>query len=82
MDLLFNRPPEIPKGLDNVLLYKLQSQKYFKELKSFIWIFIEIIATLLVLGIIWINIEWVKIVVSSIAIAIALLLLLVIIYIF
>ena len=39
-------------------------------------------ATLLVLGIIWITIEWVKIVVTAIAIAMALILLIIIFLIF
>lgn len=82
MDYILEGPPKIPKGLDDILYYKLASKQYFNHLKSLVWIFIQIMATLLVLGIIWITIEWVKILVTAIAVSMALILILIIIYIF
>ena len=82
MDNILEGPPEIPSGLDRVLYYRLASKKYFNNLKSLTWIFIEMVATLLVLGIIWINVEWVKIAVTAAAIGIAFILFLILIYIF
>lgn len=82
MESLLAGPPEIPQGLDKVLYYKLSSRKYFNNLKSLTWIFIEIMATLLVLGIIWINVDWVKIVVTTVAIILALILIFILLYIF
>lgn len=82
MENLLVGPPKIPKDIDEVLHYKLSSKKYFDTLKTLVWIFIQIMATLLVLGIIWITIEWVKIVVTTIAITMALILFLFLIFIF
>jgi hypothetical protein len=82
MENLLRGPPKIPKGIDEVLYYKLSSKKYFDTLKTLVWIFIQIMATLLILGIIWITIEWVKLVVTAIAIIMALILFLFLIFIF
>jgi len=82
MEDILQGPPELPFGLDKVLYYKLATKKYFNNLKSLVWIFIEVMATLLVLGIIWINIEWVKIVVTAIAISLALVLFIILAYVF
>jgi len=82
MENLIQGPPKIPKDLDKVLYYKLATKKYFNDLKSLVWIFIQIMGTLLVLGIIWITIEWVKIIVTIIAILMSLILLFILIYIF
>ena len=76
------QPPTIPKGLDEVLYYKLASKDYYNRLKSLVWIFVEIVGILLILGIIWINVEWVKIVVTAVAICLALILFLILAYIF
>ena len=78
---LFDQPPKIPNSIEEITLFKLKSKQYYEKLKTFVWIFLEISATILILGIIWINIEWVKIVVSIIAIAISLFLFLLLFYI-
>jgi hypothetical protein len=82
MESLLEGPPKIPQGLDKILYYKLSSKKYFNNLKALTWIFIQIISSLLVLGIIWINIEWVKIVITTLAISLALILIFILFYIF
>lgn len=82
MESLLAGPPNIPQGLDKVLYYKLSSKKYFNNLKSLTWIFIQIMATLLTIGIIWITIEWVKVVVTTIAIILAAILIFILLYIF
>jgi hypothetical protein len=82
MEDILEGPPSIPKGLDDLLYYKLATKKYFNNLKALIWIFIQIMSTLLVLGIIWITIDWVKIIVTAIAISISLILIFILIYIF
>jgi len=82
MESLLAGPPDIPQGLDKVLYYKLSSKKYFNNLKSLTWIFIQIMATLLTIGIIWITIEWVKVVVTTIAIILAAILIFILLYIF
>lgn len=82
MDLLFQGPPSIPKDLDKVLYYKLATKEYFNRLKSLTWIFLEIVGAILVLGVIWITVDWVKIIVSGIAIGTAIMLFLILAYIF
>ena len=79
MRSILEGPPEIPQ---NLISYKLLSKQYYERLKSIVWIFVQIVATLLVLGVIWITVEWVKILVSAIAIALSLLLIIVLFYIF
>ena len=71
---LFTNPPTIPAIASGALLYQLRAKQYNNRVKNIAWIFIEIVATLLVLGIIWINVDWVKLLVSAIAIALALVL--------
>lgn len=82
MELLFQGPPEIPQNLDKLVYYKLATREYFNRLKSLTWIFLEIMATVLILGIIWITVDWVKIIVSAIAISMTLILFLILAYIF
>lgn len=72
--IIFQEPPTIPSGLTDVAKYKLQFKEYRTRIRSVTWIFIEIIATLLVLGIIWINVDWVKFAVTGIAILMAIIL--------
>ncbi len=72
--VIFQEPPRIPSGLSEVVKYKLEAKAYKTRIRSVTWIFIEVIATLLVLGIIWINVDWVKIVVTVIAILMAIIL--------
>ena len=73
--IIFQEPPRIPEGLADVVRYKLEFKEYKTRIKTVTWIFIEVVATLLVLGIIWINVDWVRIVVTIIAILMALILL-------
>ena len=82
MDLILKGPPSIPKDLDKVLYYKLATKEYFNRLKSLTWIFLEIVGAILILGVIWITVDWVKIIVSGIAIGTAIMLFLILAYIF
>ena len=72
--VIFQEPPQIPEGLTDVMRYKFQFNEYKTRIRSVTWIFIQLIATLLVLGIIWINVEWVKLAVTGIAILLAIIL--------
>lgn len=72
--VIFQEPPQIPEGLNDVMRYKFQFNEYKTRIKSITWIFIQLIATLLVLGVIWINVKWVKLAVSGIAIFLAIIL--------
>lgn len=74
---LFAGPPPIPQNITGILKYEIQSNAYYKRLKNVTWLFLEIIASILILGIIWINVDWVRITVTVIAIAIAVILLLI-----
>ena len=68
------QPPQIPSGLSEVVKYKLEAKAYKTRITTVTSIFLEIIATLLVLGIIWINVSWVKAAVTAIAILMSLIL--------
>jgi len=74
---IFKEPPQIPEGLTDLMRYKFEMNQYKLRIKSTTWIFLELIGTLLVLGVIWINVDWVKAVVTTIAIFIVLILLIV-----
>ena len=78
--VIFMNPPQIPSGIDDVVKYKLQFNEYKTRIRSVTWIFIEVIATLLVLGIIWINVDWVKMAVTGVAILMAIILFIAIYY--
>ena len=79
---IFSGPPAIPKEITGIVKYELQANAYYKKLKNVTAIFLELLAALLVLGIIWINVDWVKAVVTGIAIGIALVLIYLLRYIF
>ena len=71
---IFSGPPKIPTGLSKVVRYKLEAKAYKTRITTVTSIFLELIATLLVLGIIWINVDWVKSAVTAIAILLAIIL--------
>ena len=73
--IIFQSPPSIPSGLSDVMRYEFQMTRYKQRIKTTTWIFIELIGTLLILGIIWINVDWIKAFVTVMAILIALILL-------
>lgn len=77
---IFREMPSIPSGLSALVKYKLDLNAYKTRIKSTTWIFIEIIGTLLILGIIWINVDWVRVVVTVIAVLIVLILLIALTY--
>lgn len=79
---IFEGPPSIPSNIKETLKFELETNAYYKRLKNVIWIFLQLIIVLLTLGIIWITIDWVKIVVTAIAIAISLILIFLLSYIF
>lgn len=69
MDLLnFGEPPQIPSGLSEVIRYKLEAKAYKTRFTAVTSVFLQLIAALLVLGVIWINVDWVKIAITAIAI--------------
>lgn len=72
---LFDGPPGIPESITGLARYKLATQSYYKRLRSLSLLAIEIIATLLILGLLWITVYWVKAAVTIIAILFALILL-------
>ncbi len=78
---LFNGPPSIPEGLSDVVLYQLKSKEFNNRLKSLTFISIEAIGALFIIGLLWITVDWVKIVITAIAIALSLTLLFLIRYI-
>ena len=78
---LFDGPPAIPDEIRGALRYEALSNAYYKRLKNVVFIVLEVIAASLVLGIIWINVDWVKIIVTVIAITISLVLLILLNYI-
>lgn len=72
---LFNGLPEIPSGLSEVMRYKFEMSQYKQRIKGTTWIFVQMLAALLVLGIIWITVLWVKVAVTFISILIIFILL-------
>lgn len=73
--VIFRPPPSIPSGLSDLARYKLEINDYKLRLRSVTWIFLEVIGTILVLGLLWINVDWVKIGVTIVALLIILILL-------
>lgn len=72
---LFSGPPTIPSSLTDTVKYKLESRQWFNRLKSLIWIMLEIISALFVIGLLWITVDWIRLSVTIIAIILALFLL-------
>lgn len=73
--IIFQDPPRIPSGLRGITLYKLLAKEYNERIKNIGSIFLELIATLLVIGVIWISVIWVRVAVTIIAVILALILL-------
>ena len=71
---IFSEMPTIPSGLTDVMKYKFKMNEYKTKIKATTWIFIQIIGTILLLGVIWINVDWVRVVVTVLAILIVLIL--------
>ena len=78
--IIFQEPPRIPESVTGVLRYKLEAKAYNQKIRTITWIFLELLGVLLVLGIIWINVDWVKAFVTVIAILIVIVLLVVLSY--
>lgn len=75
--IIFQNPPRIPAEASGVVLYKLLAKEYNNRMKQVGWLFIQLVATLLVIGILWITIDWVKITVTVIALALSFILILI-----
>lgn len=73
--IIFRYPPAIPKNMSGVLDYKLQLKDYKLRVKAFSWISGELLAIILALGLIWINVEWVRVTATVLSILIALIIL-------
>ena len=46
--IIFRGPPDIPSGLSDVVKYKLETKAYKTKIRTVTWIFLELIAALLV----------------------------------
>lgn len=75
-------PPPIPSGITDTIRFELESNAYYKRLKNISFLILDIIGIFLVIGLLWITVDWVKIIVTSIAIATSLLLIFILGYIF
>ena len=73
--IIFRDPPTIPSGLSDVVTYKLKMKDYKLRTRTVTWISIQLLGTLLALGIIWITVDWVKAAVTILALLIVLILL-------
>ena len=74
--IIFQDPPIIHATIGGVALYKLLAKEYNNRIKQLGSLFIEIVATLLIVGLLWITVDWVKITVTIIALLLAFILLL------
>ena len=72
---LFDGPPVIPESITGLARYKLEVGSYYKRLKSLSYLGFEIFGVLLLLGLIWITVEWVRVAVTVIAILFSVILL-------
>ena len=79
--VIFQEPPRIPDNLSDVVRYKLESKAYKTRVRSVANFTLEIIGIILVIGLLWINVNWVRAAVTAIAILIAIVLLIAISYI-
>ena len=77
---LFRSLPQIPSGLSDVMKYRFEMNQYKQKIKGTTWIFIQILASILILGIIWINVLWVRAAVTFIALLIVFILLIALTY--
>ena len=78
--IIFQQLPEIPSGLSDVLTYQLRLKEYKIRSKTVLYIFLEIIGTILILGLIWFNVDWIRLGVTKVAIMMVLILLLALTY--
>ncbi len=78
--VIFQNPPEIPAGLSDLVKYKLEINEYRDRIKTVLYIFLEVIGALFVIGIIWITVDWIRLGVTIVAILMALILLLALAY--
>ena len=83
---IFDGLPQIPEFLSDTEIiwsrplpgtarYKLEMTRYKQQFRTFSWSFLELIGVLLLLGIIWINVDWVRVTVTIVAIILALIML-------
>jgi hypothetical protein len=73
--VIFQPPPQIPSGLPDLIRYELELRDYKLRTRSVLYIFLQVIGSLLLLGVIWINVEWIRLGVTIVAILMALILL-------
>jgi len=73
--VIFQPPPQIPFGLPDLIRYELELRDYKLRTRSVLYIFLQVIGSLLLLGVIWINVEWIRLGVTIVAILMALILL-------
>ncbi len=74
--VIFQKPPSIPEGLSELVKYKLEIKEYQDRIKTVLYIFLEVIGALFVIGIIWITVDWIRLGVTIVAILMVLILLL------
>ncbi len=79
--IIFQSPPSIPEGITEVLRYKLEAKSYKDRTRAILYIFLEIIGALFVIGLLWINIDWIRLGVTIVVILTSLILLLALTYI-
>ncbi len=73
--VIFQPPPQIPSGLPALIRYELELRDYKLRTRSVLYIFLQVIGSLLLIGVIWINVEWIRLGVTIVAILMALILL-------
>jgi hypothetical protein len=79
--IIFQTPPKIPSGLSDIVKYELELREYKLRTRSILYIFLQVIGTMLLLGLIWINVKWIRLGVTIVAILMSLILLLALSYI-
>lgn len=79
--IIFQTPPEIPSGLSDVLQYQLEAKAYKNRTRAVLYIFLEVIGALFVIGLLWITVDWIRLGVTIVAIIMALILLIALMYI-
>jgi len=78
--IIFTSPPKVPENITGALKFQLDLKSYKQRTRSVLYIFLEIIGALFVVGLLWIGTEWIRLGVTIVAILMALMLLISLMY--
>lgn len=77
--IIFKDPPPIPTtlGLDDITIYKIIAKEYNNRISLIGTIFFQLLASLLIVGLLWITVDWVRWAVTTISILLGIILIMI-----